>query len=70
MTVAAVYQRIAARRGNQVAAVAVARKLAVIVWHMLTSCLVAEHCWDPVKLAIIDYAYRFERLQNAVSGRR
>lgn len=32
----AFYQRIAARRGNPIAAVAVARKLAVIVWHMLT----------------------------------
>lgn len=32
----AFYQRIGARRGNHVAAVAVARKLAVIVWHMLT----------------------------------
>ena len=32
----AFYQRVSARRGNHVAAVAVARKLAVIVWHMLT----------------------------------
>jgi transposase len=32
----AFYQRISARRGNHVAAVAVARKLAVIAWHMLT----------------------------------
>jgi transposase len=32
----AFYQRISARRGTHVAAVAVARKLAVIVWHMLT----------------------------------
>jgi hypothetical protein len=31
----AFYQRVAGRRGNHVAAVAVARKLAVIVWHML-----------------------------------
>lgn len=31
----AFYQRVAARRGNHIAAVAVARKLAVIVWHML-----------------------------------
>jgi transposase len=31
----AFYQRIARRRGNHVAAVAVARKLAVIVWHLL-----------------------------------
>jgi len=32
----AFYQRVSARRGNHVAAVAVARKLAVIAWHMLT----------------------------------
>ena len=32
----AFYQRVSARRGNHIAAVAVARKLAVIVWHMLT----------------------------------
>jgi transposase len=31
----AFYQRVAARRGSHIAAVAVARKLAVIVWHML-----------------------------------
>jgi transposase len=31
----AFYQRIARRRGNHIAAVAVARKLAVIVWHLL-----------------------------------
>lgn len=31
----AFYQRVAGRRGNHVAAVAVARKLAVIIWHML-----------------------------------
>lgn len=30
------YERVARRRSNHVAAVAVARKLAVIVWHMLT----------------------------------
>lgn len=32
----AFYQRVSARRGNHIAAVAVARKLAVVVWHMLT----------------------------------
>src|SRR4029079_9224253 len=32
-------------------------------------CLVAEHCWDPVGLAIVDYAYRFERLGAPASGR-
>ena len=31
----AFYQRVSSRRGNHVAAVAVARKLAVIVWHLL-----------------------------------
>ncbi|WP_120010914.1 IS110 family RNA-guided transposase, partial [Teichococcus vastitatis] len=31
----AFYQRVAVRRGNHIAAVAVARKLVVIVWHML-----------------------------------
>jgi NAD(P)-dependent dehydrogenase (short-subunit alcohol dehydrogenase family) len=32
-------------------------------------CLVAEHCWDPVGLAIADHAYRFERLGARASGR-
>jgi transposase len=32
----AFYQRVGARRGSHIAAVAVARKLAVIVWHMLS----------------------------------
>jgi transposase len=31
----AFYERVARRRGNHIAAVAVARKLAVIIWHML-----------------------------------
>jgi len=32
----AFYQRVSSRRGTHVAAVAVARKLAVIIWHLLT----------------------------------
>ena len=32
----------------------------------LVNCQVAEHCWDPVGLAIAEYAYRFQRL-HAVS---
>src|SRR3546814_21078155 len=32
----AFYERVRARRGTHVAAVAVARKIAVIVWHLLT----------------------------------
>jgi transposase len=30
------YERVRARRGNHIAAVAVARKLAILIWHMLT----------------------------------
>src|SRR5512134_607724 len=32
----ALYERVRARRGNHIAAVAVARKLTVIIWHLLT----------------------------------
>jgi transposase len=32
----AFYQRVSARRGKQVAIIAVARKLVVLFWHMLT----------------------------------
>jgi transposase len=39
----AFYQRIARRRGNHIAAVAVARKLAVIIWHLLTRG--EDHAW-------------------------
>ena len=35
-TVRAFFQRVSARRGPHVAVVAVARKLAVIIWHLLT----------------------------------
>jgi hypothetical protein len=31
------------------------------------SCRVAEHCWDPVGLAIVEYGYRFERLIGAAA---
>jgi transposase len=33
-------------------------------------CQVAEHCWDPVGLAIVAYAHCFERLGRARVGRR
>lgn len=39
----AFFQRIAARRGKHIAAVATARKLAMIVWHMLTK--EADYIW-------------------------
>lgn len=40
----AFYERVRARRGHHVAAVAVARKLAVLVWHMLTKG--EDHAWS------------------------
>jgi hypothetical protein len=33
------------------------------------SCQVAQHCWDPVRLAIVEYAPRFERLTMAEEGK-
>jgi transposase len=39
----AFFQRIAARRGKPIAAVATARKLAMIIWHMLTA--EADYIW-------------------------
>jgi hypothetical protein len=30
--------------------------------------LVAEHCWNPVGQAIVDYADRFERLRASRQG--
>jgi transposase len=41
----AFYLRVRARRGAQVAAVAAARKLAVIMWHLLTKR--SEYRWSP-----------------------
>lgn len=32
------------------------------------NCQVAEHCWDPVGRAIVEYAFRFERLIQARNG--
>jgi hypothetical protein len=34
------------------------------------SCLVAEHCWDPVSRAIIMYGHQFERLRSGDLGGR
>src|SRR3954449_2418133 len=33
-------------------------------------CLVAEHCWDPVGQAIVDYSYYFEHLAVSLSGEK
>jgi transposase len=44
----AFHQRVRARRGSQIATVAVARKLAVVAWHLLTSG--SEYRWAPPSL--------------------
>jgi transposase len=44
----AFYQRIRARRGKQIAIVAVARKLAVVAWHLLTHD--TDYRWTPPSL--------------------
>jgi hypothetical protein len=36
----------------------------------LFSCLVAEHCWDPVSRAIIMYGHQLERLRSGDLGGR
>jgi hypothetical protein len=42
------YQRVRARRGRQIAIVAVARKLAVLAWHLLTHD--TDYRWTPASL--------------------
>jgi transposase len=44
----AFYQRVRARRGRQIAIVAVARKLVVFAWHLLTN---TDYRWTPASLA-------------------
>jgi hypothetical protein len=55
----AFYQRIAARRGKHIAAVATARKLAMIVWHMLTK--ETDHIW--VRPALLARKFRAVELR-------
>ena len=42
--------------------------LSKIVFSPVPSCLVADHCWDSVSLAISDYAYRFEVMRALRKG--
>jgi len=44
----AFYQRVRARRGRQIATIAVARKLAVLAWHLLTHD--PDYRWAPASL--------------------
>nr|WP_276512384.1 transposase [Bradyrhizobium yuanmingense] len=53
------FVRIRARRGHQIAAVAVARKLAVLCWHLLTKC--EDYLW--VRPALVAIKTRGMQLQ-------
>ncbi len=57
----AFFVRIRAKRGRQVAAVAVARKLAVLVWHMLTK--QADYLW--ARPSLVAHKIRAMELQAA-----
>lgn len=62
----AFYARIAARRGKPIAAVAVARKLAILAWHLLTH--QTEYRWAAPRLTAAKVR-RLERSAGAPSGR-
>jgi transposase len=62
----AFYQRIARRRGNHIAAVAVARKLAVIIWHLLKRG--EDYAW--VRLALHAKKLRDLELRSGQPARR
>jgi transposase len=62
----AFYERVARRRGTHVAAVAVARKLAVIIWHLLTR--EEDYAW--VRPALHAKKLRDLELRSGVPARR
>ena len=62
----AFYQRVSSRRGSHVAAVAVARKLAVIVWHLLTK----GEDYAGVRPALHAKKLRDLELRSGLSARR
>ena len=62
----AFFQRIALKRGKQVAAVATARKLAVLVWHMLTKN--EDYAWT--RPALLQWKLRNLELKAGHASRR
>ncbi|MDS9469073.1 IS110 family transposase [Paracoccus sp. MBLB3053] len=62
----AFYERICARRGNHIAAVAVARKLTVLIWHMLTKG--EDYIW--VRPALMTRKMRSLELAAGLPARR
>jgi len=67
----AFFDRVRARRGPQIAAVALARKLAVLIWHLLTNgqdYLWARYLW--ARPALVAAKYRRLDLRAGVPARR
>jgi transposase len=62
----AFFRRIRARRGHQIAAVAVARKLAVLCWHLLTKS--ADYQW--ARPALVANKLRSIELQTGQPARK
>jgi transposase len=62
----AFFQRISAKRGKQVAAVATARKLAVLVWHLLTK--KEDYAWT--RPALLQWKMRELELKAGHASRR
>lgn len=60
------FHRISKKRGNQVAAVATARKLAVLIWHMLTKN--EDYAWS--RPALVQWKRRQLELKAGHSSRR
>lgn len=62
----AFFQRISAKRGKQVAAIATARKLVVLIWHMLTKG--EDYAW--VRPALLQWKFRELELKAGNPSRR
>jgi transposase len=62
----AFFQRVSAKRGKQVAAVATARKLAVLIWHMLTKG--EDYAWT--RPALLQWKLRELELKAGHASRR
>jgi transposase len=62
----AFFRRISAKRGKQVAAVATARKLTVLIWHMLTKG--EDYAW--VRPALLQWKFRELELKAGSPSRR
>lgn len=63
------YERLCARIGKAKTMVAIARKLLIAVWHILTAAC-ADRFADPVKVARAFFGYAFDIQAHLVKGQR